>query len=86
MSTSILYHAFGLRGIHYEATRYISDSIVIEARLTDQSVKCPECSGRKAVFKGHKRRLLRMSPMGRNCSIKSTFLHDPGLAINTFVS
>ena len=28
MATSILYHAFGLKGVHREATQYIPDSIV----------------------------------------------------------
>jgi hypothetical protein len=33
--------------------------------MTDQHVKCPNCGDRKAAFKGQKRRLLQMSPMGR---------------------
>lgn len=65
MSTSILYHAFGIKGIHYESTSYEGDAIVISARLTDQHIKCPECGHRKAAFKGHKRRKILLSPMGR---------------------
>ena len=39
MSASILYHAFGLKGIHDESTHYPGDSIVIRARMTDRYVK-----------------------------------------------
>ena len=71
MSTSILYHAFGLRGIHYEATRYFGDCILIEASMTDVMVRCPNCSKGRVIFKGRKRRVLQMSPLGR----KRCFLH-----------
>ena len=75
MSTSILYHAFGIRGIHYEATRYFGDCVVISCRMTDRYVKCPECSNRKATFKGQKYRLLRMGLMGRKRCFLDLSLH-----------
>jgi transposase len=75
MSTSILYHAFGLKGIYYESTSYFGDCILIEAGMTDQIVKCPKCSGREAIFKGHKRRLLQMSLMGRKRCFLNLLLH-----------
>jgi hypothetical protein len=54
MSTSILYHAFGLKGIHYEATEYVQDCIVIRAQLARLVIKCPHCGGREATFKDHR--------------------------------
>lgn len=75
MSTSILYHAFGIKGIHYESTRYEGDAIVIGARLTDQHIKCPECGHRKASFKGSKRRKILLSPMGRKRCFLDLFFH-----------
>lgn len=75
MSTSILYHAFGLKGIHYEATRYFGDCILIGARMTDQIVKCPRCSARRAIFKGQKRRRLQLSPLGRKRCFLDLLLH-----------
>ena len=39
MSTSILYHAFGLKGIEYKSTHFIADRIVISAEMKDQWVK-----------------------------------------------
>ena len=75
MSTSILYHAFGLKGIHYESTRYFGDCILISARMNDQYVKCPQYAGRKAIFKGQKRRLLQMGSMGRKRCFLNLLLH-----------
>ena len=75
MSTSILYHAFGLKGIRYEATRFFGDGIMISARAVDGSVKCPECSGKKVIMKGQKRRLFLMSPMGRKRCFLDLLLH-----------
>lgn len=44
-----MYHAFGLKGIHYEATRYFGDSIVINEgcqRIRDKSnLSYPDGSG-----------------------------------------
>lgn len=75
MSTSILYHAFGLKGIHYESTHFLGDCIYINARMTDQYVRCPECRNRQASFKGQKRRLLRMGPIGRKKCFLDLLLH-----------
>jgi transposase len=65
MPTLILYHAFGLKGIHYESTQYVQDSIVIGARLSRVTIKWPHCGSKEATFKDQKRRLFRMGPMGR---------------------
>ncbi|MGD9505960.1 MAG: hypothetical protein AB7W37_13675 [Syntrophobacteraceae bacterium] len=65
MSTSILDHAFGTKGVHYESTSHEGNTVIIRAQLTDQHVKCPECGCRKAGFKGRKRRKILLSPMGR---------------------
>ncbi len=75
MSTSILYHAFGLKGIHYESSHFSGDCIYINAQMTDQYVRCPECTNRQASFKGQKRRLLRMSPIGRKRCFLDLLLH-----------
>lgn len=75
MSTSILYHAFGLKGIHYEATEYVEDCILIRARLARLVIKCPHCGGRQATFKDQKRRLLRLGPMGRKRCFLDLLVH-----------
>ncbi len=75
MSTSILYHAFGLKGIQYESARFFGDCVLISARTTDQSVRCPQCGGKRVTFKGQKRRLFRMSPIGRKRCFLDLLLH-----------
>src|SRR5512136_2032206 len=75
MSTSILYHAFGVKGIHYESVHYLGDSLLFSARATDRYVKCPQCGAKGATFKGQKRRLFRMSSMGRKRCFMDHLLH-----------
>ena len=48
MSTSILHHAFGLKGIHHKGTGYYGDCILIKAGMTDNVIRCPKCSAGKA--------------------------------------
>ncbi len=38
MSTSILYHAFGLKGIRYKATRYDGAYLIFEAEMVTQDI------------------------------------------------
>jgi transposase len=75
MSTSILYHAFGLRGIEYKATHFVADRIIFSAEMNDQCVRCPQCGCRDASFKGQKRRWFVMSPIGRKKCLLELILH-----------
>lgn len=75
MSTSILYHAFGLKGIEYKATHFVADRIIFSAEVNDQCVRCPQCGCRKASFKGRKRRWFNMSPIGRKKCMLELFIH-----------
>lgn len=43
MSTSLLYHAFGIRGYRYEATRYERGTVIVRIAAPRQSLKCPAC-------------------------------------------
>jgi transposase len=43
MSTSLLYHAFGVRGYRYLATRYQEGEIVVRIEPPRESLKCPAC-------------------------------------------
>ncbi len=70
MSTSILYHAFGLRGIEYRATRFEGEYIVFEAEMTTRNIPCPACNNEKVIFKGNKWREFLMptkDPAWMNC-------------------
>lgn len=71
MSTSLLYHAFGLKGVKYNKTVYENGLTVFEAEVTKVIEKCPACkSPRTLRRKGTKQRVLRMVPIGR----RPTFL------------
>lgn len=65
MSTSLLYHAFGLKGVKYISTKYIDGSVVFHAEVTSSIEHCPECNSWKTHRKkGAKRRFIRMTPIG----------------------
>ncbi len=75
MSTSILYHAFGLKGIEYKATHFVADRIIFSAEMNDQWVRCPQCGCRQTTFKGRKRRWFYMTPIGRKKCMLELILH-----------
>jgi transposase len=43
MSTSLLYHGFGIRGYQYLATRYEEGEIFLKMEAPRKSLKCPAC-------------------------------------------
>ena len=75
MSTSLLYHAFNLKGVEYQSTHYLGNAVILAANMTDKLIKCPQCGCHQAVFKGRKTRWFRMSPVGRKQSLLKLFLH-----------
>ena len=65
MSTSLLYHAFGLKGVKYISTEYKNGSTIFRAEVTSAIESCPACgSWETAHQKGFKERMLRLVPMG----------------------
>ncbi len=75
MSTSILYHAFGLKGIKYTAAHFVADRIVFSAEMTHQRFRCVVCGCRETSFKGKRRRFFCMSPIGRKKCMLEVTLH-----------
>jgi len=71
MSTSILYHAFGIRDVKYRSTRFEGGEIIFEAVMKRKLARCPNCRSRKVIYKGSRTRELRMVPIGG----KKTWLH-----------
>lgn len=65
MSTSLLYHAFGLRGHVYEATEYAGGEIAFRFRLRPERLRCPRCGSREVTLKGKADRCLRSVPIGK---------------------
>ncbi|MFW8602563.1 helix-turn-helix domain-containing protein, partial [Desulfobacterota bacterium M19] len=75
MSTSILYHAFNLRGIEYHSTQFLGNAVIFSAEMTEKFIKCPCCGCRYTIFKGQKTRLFRMGTFGRKQSLLKLLLH-----------
>ena len=64
MSTSLLYHGFGVVGYDYVRTRYEGRNITFTIRHKRGKLRCPVCRGRKIVMRGTTRRRFRTFPMG----------------------
>jgi len=75
MSTSILYHAFNLKGIEFKSANYLGNAIIFSATMTDKFIKCPVCGCRYANYKGNKTRWLKMGPLGRKQALLKLSLH-----------
>lgn len=52
MSTSLLYHAFCLRGYDYVSTRYEAGEVIFTIRHQPGTLKCPDCGGRDLILRG----------------------------------
>jgi len=64
MSTSILYHAFGIRGVKHCCTRFEQGEIIFEVVMTEALAICPVCGSPDVIYKGACVRGLRMVPLG----------------------
>ena len=64
MSTSLLYHGFGLVGYQYIRTRYENGTIIFQVRQNPSDICCPECQSKRFVFRGKKMRRFRSIPFG----------------------
>jgi hypothetical protein len=49
MSTLLLYHAFGLKGIHCLSIQYLADSGIFNAAINEAFIRCPKCGHRKVT-------------------------------------
>lgn len=71
MSTSLLYHGFGIRGYRYVRTEYVEGGIVFTIAQDEKTCRCPACGGRNVTLKGGVVRRFRGLPIG---SKKVTFV------------
>lgn len=75
MSTSILYHGFGVVGYRYKNTSYQEGNLVFTVEKDPSSLRCSCCHSRQVVRRGTVLRWFRMVPIGtKRVSIK---LHIP---------
>ena len=64
MSTSLLYHAFGIRGYQYVRTAYPDGRVIFTIRQEHDTCRCPACGSRDVVSRGTAEREFRTVPIG----------------------
>lgn len=73
MSTSLLYHGFGIRGYTYLRTEYGNGRVYFTIRHKEGSLRCPACGARNVKSRGYVQRRFRTVPIGG----KSTYIVLP---------
>jgi len=64
MSTSLLYHGFGIRGYRHVRTEYEGGETVFAIRQEDTELRCPRCDGADLIRRGQASRRFRALPIG----------------------
>ena len=70
MSTSLLYHAFGIRGYRQTSINFVEGSVLFRLEQPRKKYRCPECGSAAVHAQGHKERFLQTVPIG----LKPTYL------------
>lgn len=65
MSTSLLYHQYGLHGYDYVSTKYVLGEVHFHATPKADLLVCPCCRGRQVKRRGRYDRKLRLPSFGR---------------------
>jgi len=64
MSTSLLYHAFGIQGYLHVSTQYVGGEIFFRIRHNPLKLRCPCCGGLRVTCRGQKERSFNAPPVG----------------------
>jgi len=64
MSTSLLYHGFGIRGYQYVKTAYEAGRVTFTIRQERGDLRCAACGSRRVVRRGFQSRCFRSLPLG----------------------
>jgi transposase len=65
MSTSLVYHGFGIKGYHYVNTKYESGAVRFTIRQEPNKLTCSCCGARHVLPKGQVWRQFRDLPIGK---------------------
>ena len=68
MSTSLLYHAFGIRGYQYTRTDYQDGQTIFTIHQEPETCRCPACGSPKVQSRGRVERRFRTVPIGRRAT------------------
>jgi transposase len=69
MSTSLLYHAFGIRGYHYTRTDYQDGQTIFTIHQEPETCRCSACGSPKVQSRGQIERRFRTVPIGRRATL-----------------
>jgi transposase len=69
MSTSLLYHAFGIRGYKYSRTEYHDGQVIFTIEQKSGTCRCSVCGSRQVVSRGRAERRFRSLPIGGRATI-----------------
>lgn len=64
MSTSLLYHAFGVRGYRYVRTRFVRGRVYVTIEQPRESWRCPVCGSENVIGRGQNLRCFRTVSIG----------------------
>lgn len=64
MSTSLLYHAYGLRKHEYIGTEYKKNTVIFKVKTKKEKLRCSCCGSKQVIFRGKKERNFRAPPTG----------------------
>src|SRR3954447_255843 len=64
MSTSLLYHAFGIRGYDYVRTQYQDGQVIFTIAQDPADCRCSACGSPEVISRGHAERRFRNLPIG----------------------
>ena len=69
MSTSLLYHAFGIRGYKYARTEYDNGQVIFTIYQEPQTRRCSCCGSNQVISRGRVDRCFRSLPIGSRTTL-----------------
>lgn len=76
MSTSVLYHAYNIKGVQYKSFKKIKGGMLYSAEMLPQDhIPCPKCSCKRNHFKGQKTRRFLLPPTAHKKCFLDLILH-----------
>jgi transposase len=64
MSTSLLYHAFGIQGYQEQSIKFEGGKVIFTIQQKDETLKCPVCGSGRVIRRGYSQRRFRGLPIG----------------------
>ncbi len=75
MSTSLLYHAYSIKGVQYKSTVYEKGTIIFITEMTRKYAICPKCKNFHTIFKGKQKRRFHMIPYDNKRCFLDVYIH-----------